>query len=73
MRFLIFTPWGKQTMDAQKLPVLNGSCHPLGQPEVNTSYKMFLFKRQSHLESLMWSIPVIFAGLADGGGAIVAC
>ena len=34
---------------------------------------MFLFKRHLHLESLMWSIPVIFAGLADVGGAIVAC
>ena len=69
---LILTPGGEQTMDAQKLPVLNGSCHPLGKPEKNTRRKCFI-EWHSHLESLMWSIPVIFAGLADVGGAIVAC
>ena len=28
--------------------------------------------KHTNLESFMWSIPVIFAGLADVGGAIVA-
>ena len=45
---LILTPGGEQTMDAQQLPVLNGSCHSLGKPKINTRMKCF-YSRDIHI------------------------